>query len=81
MVQMERLGPHSGSEDLGFKSHQVMSHAGFYSLGRSYPELGVLWSKWKGWDHTAGSEDLGFQIPSSNESCGILQPWPAPAQS
>ena len=40
MGQMGRLGPYSVSEDLGFKSHQVMNHVGFYSLGRSYPDLG-----------------------------------------
>ena len=44
-----------GSEGLGFESHQ--SHVGFFSpssaLAGSYPELGVLWAQWEGWNHTA----------------------------
>ena len=26
---------------------------GFSALAGSYPELGVLWAQWEGWNHTA----------------------------
>jgi len=25
----------------------------FFTLTSSYPELGVLWAQWEGWDNTA----------------------------
>ena len=42
-----------GSEGLGFESYQ--SHVGlfFLILAGFYPELGVLWAQWEGWNHTA----------------------------
>lgn len=36
----------------GFKSHQ--SHVGFAQpCTSSHPELGLLWTQWKSWDHAA----------------------------
>jgi len=30
----------------------------YSALTRSYPELGVLWAQWEGWDHTAEPHPL-----------------------
>ena len=40
-----------GSEGLGLNPIRVMWD--FYALAGSYPELGVLWAKWEGWNHSA----------------------------
>ena len=30
-----------------------ISHVGFFGSDRAFPELGVLWAQWEGWDCSA----------------------------
>ena len=34
----------------------------FSALAGSYPELGVLWVQWEGWDHTAELHPLHARV-------------------
>ena len=64
-----------GSESLGFESHQSLD---FSALAGSYPELGVLWAQWEGWNHTSELHPLHgcvWGCYSNDQHCRCCSSW------